>query len=64
MFCSKDAGTLFVAMAVAYKHVAFKTYGTLGAHGDAYLRDDVRNYSIRSAGDHVDRCACGSGVRT
>jgi len=24
--------------------VAFETYGTLGARGDAYLRDVVRNY--------------------
>ena len=25
--------------------VAFETYGTLGARGDAYLRDVVRNYA-------------------
>ena len=24
--------------------MAFETYGTLGARGDAYLRDVVRNY--------------------
>ena len=27
--------------------VAFETYGTLGARGDAYLRDVVRNYVRR-----------------
>ena len=39
--------------------VAFETYGTLGARGDAYLRDVVRNY-VRPAGD-VARRTCGQG---
>ena len=31
-------------MRICMVPVAFETYGTLGARGDAYLRDVVRNY--------------------